>query len=394
MSLRSKDSYKWLVLAISFLIMLTFAISLQALPPLFNQITRDIAFSNSQAGMLMGAYAIPGIVLPFLVAYLASKYREKSIIIIALLTLIAGLLAFSISKSFLTLLTYRLIAGIGATALVVLAPLLVTMFFDEKNIGIAMGIFNAAVPFGTVVAANLFGVLGERIKWRFIILGIGIFALVVLLINLFLLHIPEKPEEEGNKLEEGPAKKKGFGLGFWMIALIWALANGQFLSYTTFGGQYFQGLGLGLQRSGLLVSFIVMVPIFISPVMGIIIDKTGWKKPLLLIGALIMAASFLLISKSTSSLSLWALALGLGFSPIPVLVFALLPEMVEPDQVGIGLGILTSASNIGIALGPIVFGALLDRTGENFKIGFMALALVSLIVILAVSQIRLLAENK
>lgn len=56
---------------ISFILMLTFAISLQALPPIFDKIQEDIAFTNSQAGMLMGAYAIPGIFLPFLIAFLA-----------------------------------------------------------------------------------------------------------------------------------------------------------------------------------------------------------------------------------------------------------------------------------------------------------------------------------
>lgn len=59
------DSYKWVVLAISFMLMLTFAISLQSLPPLFDKIVKDIYFSNSQAGMLMSAYAIPGIFLSY-----------------------------------------------------------------------------------------------------------------------------------------------------------------------------------------------------------------------------------------------------------------------------------------------------------------------------------------
>lgn len=47
MVLKTKDSYKWVILAISFLLMLTFAISLQALPPIFQKITKDIPFSNS-----------------------------------------------------------------------------------------------------------------------------------------------------------------------------------------------------------------------------------------------------------------------------------------------------------------------------------------------------------
>ena len=239
--MKRSDSYKWLVLGISFILMLTFAISLQSLPPIFNKIQMDISFTNSQAGMLMGAYAIPGIFLPFLIAFLASRYNKKSIILIALLILILGLIAFSTSRSFSTLLTYRLVTGIGATALVVLAPLLVTMFFDKENMGIAMGIFNTAVPFGTVIAANLFGILGERIHWRAIILGIAVFVGIVLAISMFNLFIPEEEEVEESSVS---AIDSSGGLlsnvNLWLLALIWTLGNGQLLSYVTFVPQYFQ----------------------------------------------------------------------------------------------------------------------------------------------------------
>ena len=52
--------------------MMGFALSLQVLPPLFDFMLNDVYFTNSQAGMLMGAYAIPGVFLPFLVAYLSN----------------------------------------------------------------------------------------------------------------------------------------------------------------------------------------------------------------------------------------------------------------------------------------------------------------------------------
>lgn len=226
MVVKKSNSYKWVVLAISFSLMLVFAISLQSLPPIFDKMQKDISFSNSQAGMLMGAYAIPGIFIPFLIAFLASKYKKKSIILMALLILIIGLVAFSRAESFSILLIYRLTTGIGATALVVLAPLLVTMFFDKTNMGIAMGIFNTAVPFGTVIAANLFGILGEKIYWRSIILAIAVFAGIVLLINIFNLYLPEEEEnEEANLASEKSVDRLSSNLKLWILALIWALEN-------------------------------------------------------------------------------------------------------------------------------------------------------------------------
>lgn len=61
-----------------------------------------------------------------------------------------------------------------------------------------------------------------------------------------------------------------------------------------------------------------------------------------------------------------------------LMVLAPLPEIVNPQQLGLGLGMLTIASNFGIAIGPPAFGLLLDTTKGNFHIGFIILALISL----------------
>ncbi len=387
-----KDSYKWVVLVIAFMLMLTFAISLQSLPQIFNEIQKDIAFSNSQAGILMGAYAIPGILLPFLVAFLANRYNKKSIIIISLIIMMLGLIGFSKSTSFSTLLTFRLVTGIGATALVILAPLLVTMFFDKKNIGIGMGIFNTAVPTGTVIATNLFGILGQRIPWRSIILAIALFIGIVLVINIFSLYLPKEEARNSKKiskdLQKDPSASLLSNVNLWIIALVWMLGNGQLLSYVTFVPQFYQETGMNMQRAGLLTSFIMFVPIFLSPLVGIVMDKTGWKKRLILIGTIISAISYLMISRGGSFLPLWAIALGVGFSPMPVFIFTHLPEIVKPHQMGMGLGVLTMSSNLGIAIGPASLGFLLDKTGGNFNLGFIFLSLVSLIIIFILGRLN------
>lgn len=59
-----KDSYKWVVLGISFFMMMCFALSLQVLPPLFEQMMRDVSFTNSQAGLLMELMLSQGFFYP------------------------------------------------------------------------------------------------------------------------------------------------------------------------------------------------------------------------------------------------------------------------------------------------------------------------------------------
>lgn len=121
-SFKKRDLYKWVVLAISFLLMLVFSISLQALPPIFKNIIEDIPFSNRQAGLLMSSYSILGIFIPFFVALLLRKFDLKRILIISLLAVIIGLIGFSLSPSYSLLLFNRLLSGAGTAVLIVLSP--------------------------------------------------------------------------------------------------------------------------------------------------------------------------------------------------------------------------------------------------------------------------------
>ncbi|WP_238442376.1 CynX/NimT family MFS transporter [Desulfofalx alkaliphila] len=378
MNHRVQDSYKWVVLSISFLMMMCFALSLQVLPPLFEQIMKEVSFSNSQAGILMGAYAIPGIFLPFLVAYLAIRFDIKKLIIVALLIMIGGLTAFSFVGSFPLFILFRLMAGVGATVLVVLAPLLITMFFDRNRMGIGMGIFNMAVPLGTVLAANFSGLLGQVFGWRVMLQGVAGFLGLVLLFVIIALSLPKSNDSNGSSGDSRP-KFKG-SMSLWFLVAIWTLANAQLLAYVTFGPQFYQSIGLG-ERAGFLTSLIMLASIFLAPIMGLLFDKTGRKKPFFLMGNLIILISFAFLAANFFGLPLWAVALGVGFAPIPVFVFTLLPETVKPHEIGMGMGMLTVASNLGTTVGPPVLGSMLDQTGGNFLISFIALAGVSAAII-------------
>lgn len=379
--------YKWMVLAISFLSTFVFAISLQALPPIFNSIMRDIPFSQSQAGFLMSAYSILGIFIPFFVAFFANKVDLKKMLILALMAVVIGLVGFSLSSSYILLLAFRLVSGAGATILVVISPLLITMFFDSSNIGIAMGIFNTAVPVGTVVSANLFGYLVMFMEWRIIITAIAIFTGIILMTVLFTLHLPKDTKTNESK-SSNTKLKFNMELNLWLLGAIWMIANAQLLAYTTFGSQFFELNGMSIQKAGLLTSLIMLVSIFLTPIIGIIIDKTNQKKLLLLIGSVVMAIAFFGIAMNWASLSFWSFILGVGFAFVPVSIFSLLSDVVGPKQISMGLAVITAASNLGITVGPAGFGSLLDKTSGNFIIGFVVLFILSLISIVTLFGIK------
>ena len=114
--------------------------------------------------------------------------------------------------------------------------LMITIYFDRKNIGVGMGIFNIAVPLGTVLAANLIGLLITYVSWQIIILGIAVFLGIIFILLIFILKLDKEADNSAEKL---PTQIKG-NYNLWFLAAIWALANAQMLAYMTFGSQYFQ----------------------------------------------------------------------------------------------------------------------------------------------------------
>jgi MFS family permease len=60
----------------------------------------------------------------------------------------------------------RLVAGIGAAVLLVVAPKIITSWFYDREIGLAMGIFNISMPLGTILSLNFMGAIAFRFNWQ------------------------------------------------------------------------------------------------------------------------------------------------------------------------------------------------------------------------------------
>jgi MFS family permease len=66
----------------------------------------------------------------------------------------------------------RLVAGIGAAILLVVAPKIITSWFFDHEIGLSMGVFNIAMPLGTILALNFMGTIAYRFSWQVIPCGV------------------------------------------------------------------------------------------------------------------------------------------------------------------------------------------------------------------------------
>jgi MFS family permease len=119
---------------------------------------------------------------------------------------------------------------------------------------------------------------------------------------------------------------------------------------------YAQDLGANGLVVGLLVSSFSIAQLLMSPVWGRFSDHYG-RRPALIIGMATSAAAFIVFAFASS---LWLLFLmrlvqGAGGGTVSV-IQAYVADAVEPKDRAKALGWLSAATNVGVALGPVIGG--------------------------------------
>lgn len=254
------NSSKWLTLVFICSFMLVFAIVFQGLPPVFSFIISSLGITHAQAGALMSLFALPGILISIPSGIFADTYGSKKVGTIALAITLAGSLMVGLANSYGILVTGRIISGVGALTIAVVAPQALTKQFSKKDLGKVMGIFNMVMPLATVFTLNVFGRLAAASSWRFPLLLASAYCLLILI--LFYLRYPS--DVKNTKTKAKPDFKTSFaaikktGWHIWLVAGVWMMYNAASISYLSFGGDYFVSVGYDMSYAGFLTSLLMI----------------------------------------------------------------------------------------------------------------------------------------
>ncbi|MCW4032184.1 MAG: MFS transporter, partial [Candidatus Bathyarchaeota archaeon] len=136
--------------------------------------------------------------------------------------------------------------------------------------------------------------------------------------------------------------------------------------------------GLSLEFSDLLAGML-MIGAFIQPLSGYISDIIGKRKLLIIISQASIFVLILLFPKlpSTYYLAL-ALLIGLIASFIIPNIFALSGELLGVKKNALGFGVTNTFLNLGIILGPLSLGYVLDSTDSSYLF-FVSMAIFVLL---------------
>jgi MFS family permease len=376
LSLLSKPGFRWIILSIIYLGMVSFAFAYHAIPPVLPLIIKEFGLSHAQGGLLMGSFALPGIVVSILAGMLSDRYGIKIVGTMALALMVLGALLTALSRDYRYLLLGRTIAGIGSMAISVNLLRLLALWFRKKDLGLAMGIYATSYPFGTLLSFNIFGFLGGACGWRapaWMSFGTGALALFI------FLWIAREPEEATKSLR-APLNLfmlVGLGLPIWLLALSWTFFESVIISFLTFAPDYFLGKGVRLGLASALPALIMPAHILLQPFVGWLLDRLHKRELFIGMGGLFMAVFMVVMAGDHESYVVPLIFFGIVSALVPAATFALTPVLVPPLYLGLAFGIISSLSNIGRVLMPYTVGVARDYGGD-YRAGFLLMAILSL----------------
>lgn len=141
-------------------------------------------------------------------------------------------------------------------------------------------------------------------------------------------------------------------------------------------------LGYNKSAAGLAVSAYTITAMLLRPVAGIVVDRFGRKRTLLL-GLILMTGSIapIAFAKNVTLIYLLAIITGVGFSFQSTSLSTVITDLVPDEKLSAGLGYYSITSTLSQAFGPSVALAVIGND-DNYKAGFFTATVFGLIGIL------------
>jgi predicted MFS family arabinose efflux permease len=267
------------------------------------------------------------------------------------------------------------------------APILICQWFEESQLGGAMGVYGLNMPVGTIAAFNILGFVSQEFGWRVsLLLTTAVNASALLCCLLFLKEKRTVSIQPGGKFSS-PLRN----VGIWVLGLIWCFFNMAQIGYSTWGKTIFMTYGLSSGSSDLVASLLIAGSLA-TPLTGFISDKwSGNRRYFIIIAAVSMTLAFPLFPYvDAAAIAYLALILGLLAASLPPAVFALPQEILGSGNEGVGWGVLNTFQNLAIILGPLSAGYALDvlKTKSPIFFLFAFFSLISLILAILLLKVK------
>lgn len=367
--------YAWVILAVLYIASVAAALNQFKVPPVLPILIRAFNLSLSNAGMLMSIFSFTGFLLALPAGFILKRLGLKTTGMIAVAAVFIGSTLGTFCSTANSMFATRFIEGAGIGLLTIVAPAAISLWFPAEMRGTPLGLWTTCMPAGSIIMFNMAPWLAELAGWQFIWKAGAASSLAAFVLFGVFFRMP-KPKESGGKTFSKEAKpeheepsnyrKALANAGLWLITLQFFCFNLICLALSTYYPTFLNTVrNYSLSAASFTFSLCTIAAVFSQPLGGYLSDRLGIRRPLIIISSVILSVICVFSFMATGwMIPVLTILLGVIAGTIVPATFAAVSEvMVSRQLAGLGMSVLAMGQNLGMFIGPIIFGRLVESIG-------------------------------
>ena len=390
------------MLAGVWLVYFSFGVFVASMAPLVAPITEELGISHGAMGTVLGAWPLVYIASSLPAGALIDRVGpRRSIMLCTVLIALSGILR-AIADDYVSMFLAVAVFGLGGPLISIGAPKVVSLWFEGKERGLAMGLYISGPAIGSIMSLSLTNSVMMPFfdgDWRAVMFVYASVAIVCgLLWVVVSSHLASRTMERRIAAEPRRAQFQIFRelLAEPAVRLILVMSIGMFIfnhGLNNWLPEILRAGGMAAATAGYWASIPSAVGIFAALAIPRFATE---ERRILILGLLIVTAGVatMLLHLSAGPL----LALGLmcqGVSRgamMTVLVLVLVESRgVDSRNAGSAGGLFFSAAEVGGVLGPVLVGTIHDLTG-GFAASLHMMTVVCAILLALLARLRVLTR--
>lgn len=331
-----------------------------------------LGIPEAQLGIVLGIFTFTAVIARLIVGREADRRGRRSFLLAGPVVFFAASSLYNWARSFVSLIGVRLFHGVGIAAFTVAASALIADLAPAHRRGEALGYFSTLASLSMLIAPALGMVIYYSLGFTIMFLFSASLAIVAFGLALPVGEAPTPARPPSS--QEGPAVF--FSRGAAYPAFLMACLTITFGCVTSFVPLY--ALEKGMTNPGFFFTVYAVVVSLARLVAGGISDR--WGRATVIIPAMVLtSAGTALLATASSTLTFLLLAAfyGVGFGSAYPPLIAMAVDRVPPTERGAAMGTFTAAFDMGIGLGTILWGFVLQYSG--FEMLYLTASLVPII---------------
>lgn len=331
--------------------------------------------SSTVIGAVMAVFTITATVMRIPIGLLIDRVGRKPFLLYGIACFTAGKLGYLWAPSILLMLPFRVLHGLGWSGCTTAVSTINADIVPQARRGELMGYAGMA----SSLASALGPVLGFALFHRFDYSGVFLGASALLVLSyIFAVPVAEpiRPNSEPYKAArwiDNIMVKESIDPAIGVMFL--SFGHGGILTFLPI-----HALKIGVANPGIWFGVYAVCILLSRPIAGPISDKVS-RRAVIIPGLILNLAGIVMLAFATTSNELMAAAIVGGFGTGAAQP-ALMTQSVDQSSAqrrGQSLAQFQFFYDLGIGIGSLTLGALLDLVDQSFRVMYLATALVALL---------------